>query len=281
MIREPVVAGRFYEGNAADLTSQIDNCIEHRLGPGQKAIPAQGTLMGMIVPHAGYMFSGPVAAHAFARLAAEAFLPDTIILLGPKHTRYGEGFAVSAASEWETPLGRLKVDSELREKALASVDLLRPDNDAHAFEHSLEVELPFIQHFLAKKPLILPIAMHYAPIKTVFAVADGLAQVIAAEKNRRILVLASSDFSHDTPRDEAYELDQQVIDRILVLDAAGFYRLVIEEDRSVCGVIPITALLKIFSESGVQAKLLKYATSMDVMRHDRGVGYASIIFEKA
>ncbi len=281
MIREPVVAGRFYEGDADELTRQIDSCINHRLGPGCKALPGNGTLMGMIVPHAGYMFSGPVAAHAFARLAAEAMLPDTIILLGPKHTRYGEGFAVSAASAWETPLGSLKVDSALRDRAIASIDLLRPDNDAHAFEHSLEVELPFIQHFLDKKPLILPIALQYAPAKTIFSIAEGLAELIAAESGRRILVLASSDFSHDTPRDEAYELDQQVIDRILALDAAGFYRLVIEEDRSVCGVMPITLLLKLFADAAVQPRLLKYATSMDVMRHDLGVGYASIIFEKA
>lgn len=281
MIREPIVAGRFYEADPACLKQQIEGCIKHPLGPGITNPSVHGRLLAMVVPHAGFVFSGPVAAHGFARLAVETPVPDTIILLGPKHTRYGESFSVSAASAWNTPLGALEVDSELRDRVLASVSMLRPDNEAHAMEHSLEVELPFIQYHLKNKPRILPIALHYAPYKTIAAFADELRLVIEAETKRNILLLASSDFSHDTPRSEAYELDRQVIDRILALDAEGFYDLIVEEDRSVCGVMPITALLNILSGQKIHASLLKYATSMDVMRHDRGVGYASLIFEKA
>ena len=281
MIREPIVAGRFYEADPASLKQQIDSCIKHPLGPGIAKPSACGRLLAMIVPHAGFVFSGPVAAHGFARLAVETPTPETIILLGPKHTRYGESFSVSAASAWNTPLGTLEVDSELRDRVIAGVSMLRSDNEAHAMEHSLEVELPFIQCFLEKKPRILPIALHYAPYKTIAAMADDLRKVIEAETKRNILLLASSDFSHDTPRSEAYQLDRQVIDRVLALDAEGFYDLIVEEDRSVCGLMPITAMLKIIAGQKVSASLLKYATSMDVMRHDRGVGYASLIFEKA
>ncbi|MDD2999633.1 MAG: AmmeMemoRadiSam system protein B, partial [Candidatus Riflebacteria bacterium] len=104
--------------------------------------------------------------------------------------------------------------------------------------------------------------------------------VIANETDKRILIIASSDFSHDTPREEAYRLDAQVIEKILQPDAKAFYDLVIDEGRSVCGVVPITALLLILTGLPIKAKLLKYATSMDVMRHERGVGYGAIIFEE-
>lgn len=280
MIRETVVAGRFYEADAGQLRSQIEGCLKHRLGAAVSPAPVGGTLVGMIAPHAGFVFSGPVATHAFARLADEQQPPDTVVLLGPKHTRYGENFSVSAASAWKTPLGSLEVDAELRDKVLSSVDMLRPDNDAHASEHSIEVQLPFLQYFMKKLPRILPIAIHYSPYAHIALIADGLRKVLAAETGKRILIVASSDFSHDTPRERAYQLDRQVIDMILSLDAEGVYNLIIDEDRSVCGVMPITTMLLIFAGASVKASLLKYATSMDIMRHERGVGYASIIFEK-
>lgn len=282
MIREPAVAGRFYEAEADLLKAQIDGCFRHRLGASAAPAPVQGRLAGLIAPHAGYMFSGPVASHAFERLARENPLPQTIIILGPKHTYYGAEFSVSAASAWKTPLGVLEVDVALRERMLSAVKKLKADNDAHAMEHSIEVQLPFIQHFMPDSPKILPIALHYAHFQVVEKLASELAEVLAAENNQRVMLIASSDFSHETPREEAYRLDNEVVERILALDVEGFYRLIVEEDRSVCGLMPITALLAILRLNGqnVQASLLKYATSMDIMRHERGVGYGSIIFEE-
>ncbi len=282
MIREPAVAGRFYEAEADLLKAQIDGCFRHKLGAAAVPAPVQGRLAGFIAPHAGYMFSGPVASHAFARLARENPLPKTIILLGPKHTYYGAEFSVSAASAWKTPLGTLEVDAVLRDRLLSGVKALKADNDAHAMEHSLEVQLPFIQHFLTDRPKILPIALHYSPFQTIEKLASEIAKVLAGEKEQRIMLIASSDFSHDTPREEAYRLDREVIDRIIALDAEGFYRLIVEEDRSVCGLMPITAMLTILGQARhkIHASLLKYATSMDIMRHDRGVGYGSIIVEE-
>ncbi len=282
MIREPAVAGRFYEADADLLKAQIDDCLKHRLGASATPAAVQGRLAGFIAPHAGYMFSGPVASHAFERLARENPLPQTIILLGPKHTRYGAEFSLSAASAWETPLGAVEVDVAWRERLLSAVKTLKSDNDAHALEHSIEVQLPFLQCFMPAGPAILPIALHYAPFKVIEKLASEIAEVMAADKSHRIMLIASSDFSHDTPREEAYRLDREVIDRILALDAEGFYRIIVEEDRSVCGLMPITALLIILARTGrnIDATLLKYATSMDIMRHERGVGYASIIFEE-
>lgn len=282
MIREPAVAGRFYEADADLLNAQIDGCYRHKLGAASASAPVLGRLAGLIAPHAGYMFSGPVASHAFARLARENPLPQTIIILGPKHTSYGTEFSLSAASAWKTPLGALEVDTTLRERLLSAVKNLKSDNDAHAMEHSIEVQLPFIQHFMSDRPRILPIALHYAPFRVIEQLASEIAAVLATEKNQSFMLIASSDFSHDTPREEAYRLDREVIDRILALDAEGFYRMIVEEDRSVCGLMPITALLTILGQrrQNIHASLLKYATSMDIMRHDRGVGYGSIIFEE-
>ena len=282
MIREPAVAGRFYEADADLLKGQIDDCFRHKLGATASPAPVQGRLAGFIAPHAGYMFSGPVASHAFERLSRENPLPQTIILLGPKHTYYGAEFSVSAASAWKTPLGTLEVDVALRDRMLSAVKTLKADNDAHAMEHSIEVQLPFIQYFTTNRPRILPIALHYSTFQVIEKLASDIAAVLLAEKEQHIMLIASSDFSHDTPREEAYRLDREVVDRILALDTEGFYRLIVEEDRSVCGLMPITALLIILAQIGqnINASLLKYATSMDIMRHDRGVGYASIIFEE-
>jgi len=213
-------------------------------------------------------------------MASEKTVPDTIIILGPKHTHYGADFSISAASAWKTPLGTLEVDHELRDRLLADESLFEADNDAHALEHSIEVQLPFIQHFSRVAPRILPIALHYTSFAKIGRIAGSISRVIAAAKDRHIMLIASSDFSHETPRDEAYRIDREVIDRILALDAQGVYNMIIDEERSVCGVIPISVLLQILSGIPVHASLLKYATSMDIMRHERGVGYAAVIFEE-
>ncbi len=280
MIREPVVAGRFYEADAAVLKKQLDACLNHKLGAAGATVISDGRLAGFIAPHAGFIFSGPVATHAYARMASEKTVPDTIIILGPKHTHYGADFSISAASAWKTPLGTLEVDHELRDRLLADESLFEADNDAHALEHSIEVQLPFIQHFSRVAPRILPIALHYTSFAKIGRIAGSISRVIAAAKDRHIMLIASSDFSHETPRDEAYRIDREVIDRILALDAQGVYNMIIDEERSVCGVIPISVLLQILSGIPVHASLLKYATSMDIMRHERGVGYAAVIFEE-
>lgn len=239
-----------------------------------------GRLLGLISPHAGYMFSGPVASHVYARLREEKPLPQTLILLGPKHTHHGARFSVSAADSWKTPLGDLAVDQALCRRLVAGAPALESDNGAHLYEHSLEVQLPFVQYSLTDMPKIVPIAFAYESFEEIEALAAAIGRVLAAEPAGSFCFVCSSDFSHDTPRDEAYRLDAEVIERITSLDARGFYDLIVEDDRSVCGLMPITALLVILQGLKVRARLLKYATSMDVMEHDRGVGYAAIIFEE-
>ncbi|MEW6710775.1 MAG: AmmeMemoRadiSam system protein B [Candidatus Riflebacteria bacterium] len=282
MFREPFVAGRFYESNREGLKQQIEQCFQHPLGIGSKDLQVNGRLLAMISPHAGYMFSGPPASHGFARLKLEQPLPERVVLLGPKHTQFGAGFSISNAESWQTPLGLVKVDRDFARNLADAVPDLRLDDAAHQFEHSIEVQLPFLQYIYQEKPLkIVPVALGYASFANLENLVEKIKEFIdGVDDLEKTLIIVSSDFSHDTPREEAYRLDSEVIDRILALDAKGFFDLVDLENRSVCGLMPIAALLLLIEDLSVKAVRLTYSTSMDIMRHERGVGYASIIFEE-
>lgn len=280
MQREPIVQGRFYPGNPAELKKNLEDCWSHPLGIGQRSLAVGGPLAGMIVPHAGYVFSGPVASWAFQRLAMETPPPEVIVLLGPKHTPFGARAAISAAAGWKTPLGSVPVHDEFRQK-LAAKKMFQIDDQAHAGEHSLEVQIPFLQKVLPVDAYrILPIALQYAPYAVCREWGEALGEFLREESATRITCVVSSDFSHDTPREEAYRLDRQVLDVIESRSAEAFYRLVVSEDRSICGVIPITVFLVAMESARVRARVLTYATSMDIMDHPRGVGYAAVTFER-
>lgn len=281
MQREPIVAGRFYEGNRDALLKQIKSCFEHPLGIDGRAIDASGKLKALILPHAGYMFSGPPASFGFARLKNEKPLPERIIMLGPKHTHYGPAFSVSSAEAWTTPLGSVAVDSTLCREICEKIEGFDLDSSAHKFEHSLEVQLPFLQYVYGDQPFeIVPIAVGYVDFSDLQEKFSALREYLATKDLAKTVFLVSSDFSHDTPRELAYRLDAEVIDLITSFRAREFYDTIIEENRSVCGVMPISALLLLLDSSSIQAKKLAYSTSMDIMEHDRGVGYAAIAFEE-
>ena len=281
MRRDPVVAGRFYEGQKDRLLEQIRNCFHHKLGVEGKSPESKGRLKALISPHAGYMFSGPPASFGFARLKVEKPLPRRVVLMGPKHTHYGAQFSVSAAQEWLTPLGAVKVDHDFCRKICAEISDFELEDGAHQFEHSLEVQLPFLQYVYGESQFeIVPIALGYSSFNELSRIIAELKSFLDKNSGEETIFLISSDFSHDTPREIAYKLDAQVIEQITGLSAAGFYDLVVGEDRSVCGLMPITALLLILESENVSGRLLTYSTSMDVMKHERGVGYASIVFEE-
>jgi AmmeMemoRadiSam system protein B len=281
MQREPIVAGRFYEGNRDSLLKQIEACFAHPLGVGGKTMPSSGKLKALILPHAGYMFSGPPASFGFARLKNEMPLPARIILLGPKHTHYGPAFSVSSSESWKTPLGSVAVDNVLCQEICQKVKGFNLDSSAHQFEHSLEVQLPFLQYVYGARPFsIVPIAVGCVEFSDLQEKFNGLQEFLATKDLSETIFLVSSDFSHDTPRELAYRLDAEVIDLITSFKAREFYETIIEENRSVCGVMPITALLLLLGETSFKAVKLAYSTSMDVMEHDRGVGYAAITFEE-
>jgi hypothetical protein len=281
MVRRPVVAGRFYPGTPVELTEAIDDCYRSSLGVGSRRLPVNGRLAGAILPHAGYVFSGPVASWGFQRLGAEKPLPRRLLLLGPKHTHLGAQAAISAASAWKTPLGEVRVDAGLRD-LLLDTGVFSRDDQAHAEEHSLEVQLPFLQHLYGDEDFsITPLALEYSSFEDCARWGKALAGVLEAPGQRDVCVLVSSDFSHETPRAEAYARDGEAIELIVQRRAQAFHELVMQERRSICGFIPITVLLCALEKRAMQVSRLTYATSMDVMPHPRGVGYAAITFEEA
>ncbi|MGQ0798386.1 MAG: AmmeMemoRadiSam system protein B [Methanobacteriota archaeon] len=283
-MRFPAVAGAFYEGSKDRLLRQIEACFTHRLGPGRAPRPGAGPrrLVGLVVPHAGYVYSGPIAAHSYAALADDG-LRASYVVLGPNHHGAGAPLAI-AQSDWQTPLGVVPVDPELF-RALATPPL-EDDPSAHRHEHSIEVQLPFLQ-VLSERSTFVPVCMAFQE----YELAQEVGEVVAsAASYRDVLVIASSDFTHVGPQyyqmpprgttapEYARKQDAKAIERILALDAKGFADRVRKDDISMCGHGPVAALLVAAKAlGGKDAKLLKYGTSSDVSGDDTtAVGYAAI-----
>ena len=276
-VRGPAVAGAFYAGTKEALRRQIEWCFRHELGPGEVPEPREGPLedlLALVCPHAGYMYSGPVAAHAYARLA-RAGRPDIIVILGPNHTGYGSSVAISTSKAWRTPLGDVEVDTELAEAIGKKAEIATLDDEAHVFEHSIEVQLPFLQFLYGRGFRIVPICMMFQDLKT----STELGEAIASEiEGLNAMLIASTDLTHYEPHEVAVRKDAEVIRAIEALDVSALYRAVEELPVSMCGYGPvatvITASLRLGAKKG---ELLKYATSGDITGDRRAVvGYVSM-----
>lgn len=273
LVRRPTVAGQFYERDAGRLRSEISRCFESPIGPGSAEPPksiGKRTIIGAMAPHAGYTFSGPVAAHLYRRLW-EQEPPATVVILGPNHTGYGAGAAVTS-EDFQTPLGVAEVDQKL----LADLvdDLIINDSTAHAYEHSLEVQVPFIQ-YIGWKSRILPICLGLHDYESLVDVGKKIREAIAGRDD--VLVLASSDMSHYVSAKVAKELDGKAIDCILALDSKHLYQTILSKNITMCGFGPVISMIE--AVKGSKATLLKYATSGDVQPMPDVVGYASITIE--
>ena len=277
-IRYPVVAGYFYESDPELLKKQIEESFLHPIGPG--SLPRVNnsrvkTSIGYVSPHAGYMYSGPVAAHTYYMLAKEG-KPDTIIIAGPNHTGLGTGVSVMIEGVWKTPLGDAVIDTELAKNIVKNSEYAAPDELAHMEEHSVEVQIPFLQYLFGNIKIVPIVLMLQTP-----SVAKDLANAInkaSEELNRDIVFIASTDFSHYEPHEIASKKDRMAIDAILDVDPERLYRVIEKYNISMCGPGPVMTLLYLAKIYGVKkAELLKYATSGDVTGDKRlVVGYASI-----
>ncbi|MCS7373475.1 MAG: AmmeMemoRadiSam system protein B [archaeon GB-1845-036] len=275
-IRDPVVAGMFYEYSPDSLKLQIEQCFKHRLGPG--FIPEvhgefKGSLLGVVSPHAGYMYSGPVASWSFKALA-ENGKPDSFIIIGPNHSGVGAPLSILREGCWRTPLGVASIDSELADEILSHCDLLEVDWTAHLSEHSIEVQLPFLQYLFGNVKFV-PISMMLQNFEVSRAIGEGLAETI---KNRRVTIIASTDFSHYVPLKQAVEDDSAIIEKILTLDAKGMFDVFYSRRVSMCGPGVVAAMLVACKMLGASRGVkLKYATSGDVTGDVSSVvGYAAI-----
>ncbi len=268
MIRLPAVAGQFYPDNPKELSSLVQRYTREKSK--QEKVHAKACL----VPHAGYIYSGHVAGAVFSRIA----LPKKIVLLGVRHYPRGEALAILSAGEWRTPLGDVRIDEELAKRVSAACPALREDEVAHSREHSLEVELPFLQVLNAQFTFV-PVAIGTIRYQELVDVGNGLAQVLA-ENAEQILVVTSSDMNHYESDERTRWKDRLAIEPMLDVDASGLYEACRRESISMCGLGPAVVMLTAMHKLGVKtAELVRYATSGDVSGdRERVVGYAGMIF---
>jgi AmmeMemoRadiSam system protein B len=276
-IRFSAVAGQFYPEEKGELEEAIDNFLK-----GAKISSIEGEIFGILVPHAGYVFSGPVAAHCYKVIQGKKF--ETVVLIGDSHYEYFDGVSVWEKGEWETPFGRVKVDEELAKEILNFSKRFFVKDSAHLFEHSLEVQIPFLQKVL-KNFKILPL---------IFGSEDedwkDLAKsILKLMEKRKILVVASSDLSHYPPYEVAQEADKRTIEGILSSDPEKFKekietlkKLFPDVDTFACAQDTIKTILEISKNLKGKAKLLKYQNSGDTIYGERSqvVGYGAICFYK-
>jgi AmmeMemoRadiSam system protein B len=275
MLRHPAVAGHFYQGTPEALRKQVQGFII----PGAKRVRA----LGILAPHAGLLYSGAVAGAVYSSIE----LPDTFILIGPNHTGLGASVSLMASGRWETPLGTVDIDEPLAAAILEKSKQIHEDTLAHLREHSLEVQLPFIQYF-KHTFMIVPLQILDTRLETCLEVGRAIAAAIqergaqGAEREserHRVLIVASSDMSHYERAVTAKEKDSKAIHQILNLDPQGLYRTVRDYGITMCGYGPAVVMLAACNTLGAShAELVKYANSGDVSGdYEQVVGYAGIV----
>ncbi len=276
IVRKPAVSGVFYADTPAALGEQIKWCYKHEMGPGaMPRVNSEGPreIAAMVVPHAGYSYSGPVAAHAYKELAGDG-RPDAAVIIGPNHTGYGHPVSVSVEAAWNTPLGDVEVDEVLTRSLLG--DVIKADETAHVYEHSIEVQLPWLQH-LYDGIRIVPILMLAQDVETARSVGRAISRLSAD-----VVVIASSDLTHYEPHPIAIDKDRSVMEAIVDLDEDELYELCERLDCTMCGYGPVASVIVAAKEMGAnRASLLKYATSGDISGDfSRVVGYGSIVLRR-
>ncbi|VVC05302.1 Memo-like protein [uncultured archaeon] len=275
-MRTPAVAGMFYPKAQQELRSTIRDCFMHDYGP-RKLPPSteSGRIFGVICPHAGYMYSGPVAAHSY--YAISSLKPDLVIILGPNH--FGIGCNVAAMKEglWQTPLGDVKVYTDAAIEANKNSKLIELDFFSHSRDHSLEVQLPMLQEIYSHDFKILPIILINQSYKAAKEIGLAISKLV---KDKNAVIIGSSDFTHYEEYEFAHKQDKALIEPILKMDVDDFYRILQEKKVSACGFGAIASTMVACKEMGAtKGSLARYATSGDVTGEKSSVvGYASIIF---
>lgn len=266
--RPPAVAGTFYEGTSDRLMRQVDSCFAANAPPPAK----KERFLGAVVPHAGLMYSGHVAA----ALYAVADLPKRFVILCPNHTGAGHFAAINREGAWRTPLGEIAIDTPLADALMARTSVLAEDARAHAREHSLEVQLPFLQRLLGEFTFV-PICLGAHRYEVAEEVGRAIAEVLAGQRD--VAILASSDLNHYEDQRETLRKDQLAIDQVLARNPRELWRVVGEYDVSMCGFIPTTTMLLAVNALGAtEARLIKHATSGDVNGdYSHVVGYAAVL----
>jgi len=265
MTRNPIVAGQFYPASASQIKEMMKMLVDEKA--------EKQEVIGLVSPHAGYIFSGPVAGAVFSRIKFK----DTFVIIGPNHSGRGKPLSIMTQGKWKTPLGEVEIDSALGKQILASSSHLQEDDAAHQEEHSIEVQLPFLQYF-QPDIRIVPITLAYASGAVYKEIGREIAKAVR-ELKREVVLIASSDMTHYEPQESAQKKDAQAIDAILHLNEDELLRRVEELDISMCGYAPTVSLISAAKELGAKAaELVRYQTSGDTTGdYASVVGYAGII----
>ncbi len=264
MIRKPVVAGQFYPQTEASLNKMLSGLVN----PEAEKEPAKGVIM----PHAGYIYSGYVAGVTISKVE----IKKTAVILGTNHTGSGKPFSIMTSGSWLTPLGEVKIDAEIAKSILKGSSLLKEDPSAHMYEHSIEVEIPFLQ-YLKKDIKIVPIVVSVGDIEDYQLLGKEIAS--SFEKvGRSALFIASTDFTHYESKEKAEEKDRLAINAILDIDEERLFNVVKELNISMCGLGPTCTLISLCKNLGAKkAGLVKYQTSGDISGdYTSVVGYAGM-----
>ncbi|MFN4132980.1 MAG: AmmeMemoRadiSam system protein B [Candidatus Hadarchaeales archaeon] len=282
-MRYPIVAGRFYSDRKSELIAQIESCYRHRLGPGNVPLLTPGgerKIVGAVTPHAGYEFSGPVAAHVYSSLAKDGF-PETFVVIGG-HLPLGR--ASISTETFVTPLGEVKVDVDLAKKMH-----LPEDPDVHYDEHAIEIQLPFLQH-LNPEIKFVPV---FVPAQDQHEAREAGRKIGKAIEGRDVVIIATTDLTHAGPnygmlpprgvriQDFVKEKDAHAIEAILARDPDRLFNVVDENEISMCGTGSVAAMLYALGKRAGYALLLKYATSYEIYPSSSAVGYCGIVIRKA
>lgn len=271
MIREPAVSGMFYPGSPKALAGDIKEYL------GRASVEAiEGDIIGLISPHAGYIYSGSVAAHGYKALLGRTY--DTVIVLAPSHRQYFEGAALQTRDGYRTPLGVVPVDEPLAAELLARLSVVQSNAKAHEGEHSLEVQVPFLQYVLKEFRLLPLIIGAYDP-DTCEELASALFDVMK-DKRQQYLVVGSTDLSHYYPYHHAVELDSRIVDRLNAFDIKGLIEDLDADRCEACGSGPVITTMLLSRKMGANAsRVMKYANSGDTSGDkDAVVGYVSCVF---
>ncbi|MHB1456196.1 MAG: AmmeMemoRadiSam system protein B [Armatimonadota bacterium] len=286
-IREPAVAGMFYEATQSWLTRELEAAFKGKGGPRSlpKAVKkGDGKIVGLVSPHAGFLYSGNTAACAYNRLAQDG-IPDAVVIIGPNHRQYFPSVALTGDSEWRTPLGNVEIDMEATRFIADEFPQAEVNSLAHRMEHSIEVQLPFLQYIaysVNASYKVVPVLIGSIASVSVDAdadMADKLGKVIAsAVTGKRAVVIASTDFTHYKSADIAEIHDSKAIDKILNMDEKGLLEVVASLKISMCGAFPTAIMIAAAKSLGAEsAKSICYSNSGDVTgNYTEVVGYAAI-----
>jgi len=275
-VRTPAVAGMFYPKTQKELKSTIRDCFLHSYGPGKLPPSSHNEkIIGIICPHAGYMYSGPIAANSYYAISSQE--PDLVVIIGPNHWGVGCNIATMKEAVWKTPLGDIEVDSQAAVEINKASKIIELDLFSHTRDHSLEVQLPMLQEVYSHKFKILPIIMIDQNYNSAKEVGQAIAKIA---NNKKIVIIGSSDFTHYEENSFAHKQDMALIEPILTMDVDRFYRILQENQVSACGYGAIASTIIACKELGAsKGTLERYATSGDITGEKNSVvGYASIIF---